>query len=88
MREGIFTKDVNGFFCNENNVRYIVTERKEVTTNKPKSFIVAVVEDKRKYVSSLFPTSKKNVFNADYQGYKYTVEFTPNQVIVKSRNNA
>ena len=72
----------------DTNVKYIVSSRKEVSLKKPKNYVLAVLDGKTTYISSLYPTSNKDVFNAEYKGQKYTVLFLPDHVEIKERYNA
>ena len=78
---GVFTKEVGTFF-KDSNVKYIIATRKKPTPTKPINYILAKTKGKTYYISSLYPTEKESVFNADYQGNKYSIKFENKKVIV------
>lgn len=82
---GTFTKEVTTFF-NDSNVKYIIATRKKPTPTKPINYILAKVNSKTFYISSLYPTADNSIFNADYQGRKFNVKFEELKVIVSLKN--
>ena len=49
------------------NQTYIISERKN-PVNKPVLFLLRLTGKARQYVSSLFPTDRRNVYRFDEQG--------------------
>lgn len=49
------------------NQTYIISERKS-PVNKPVLFLLRLTGKARQYVSSLFPTDRRNVYRFDEQG--------------------
>lgn len=81
---GTYSKNNNSFFVNDS-VKYLIAQRKNVTPSKSTKFIVAKAKGKDYYISSLYPTEIENQFNADYQGHKYLLIITDNEVEVLNR---
>lgn len=54
----------------------IVSKRKQVSRNKPENFLVAILPDnRREYISSLFPTSSPGQYRFDYQGQNFQLVY-------------
>jgi hypothetical protein len=84
FHSGVFTKEVSTFF-NDSEIIYIIATRKKPTPTKPINYILAKTKGKTFYISSLYPTPKENIFNVDYQGYKFIIEFKAAEVIVSTK---
>jgi hypothetical protein len=82
---GTFLRESNQIHLSENQILHI-RERSNYTMKTPRFFLALEVDGKESYVSSLFPTNKPKVYNADYVGNKYTLDFTePSKVKIKPR---
>ena len=61
---GVFTKQVSTFF-KDSNIKYIIATRKKPTPTKPINYILAKVNSKTFYISSLYPTAEANKFDVE-----------------------
>ena len=64
--------------------KYLIASRKQVTTKKPKTYLMAI-EPIRHYVSSLFPIvdSEGEVYHFDYERELYKLEVTEATVAIE-----
>lgn len=64
-------------------VTYIISTRL-VPSKKPLLFLLKVEPDnKRKYISSLFPTQDVNKFNFDYSCKSYTIDILVKEITIR-----
>lgn len=59
--------------------KFKIRERKKPTLKKPRYFLTAF--DPFEYVSSLFPTTEKDIFSIDYEGRNYLVKLSDKSIV-------
>lgn len=71
---GNYKKESDTIFLKDSKVLKI-NFRKEISLSKPKYFLTLQSKGKKTFVSSLYPTREKGIFNGDYLGIKYSFDF-------------
>lgn len=69
---GNYTK--KGNYLISQNLKLLISERKEVTPKKPKNFIVDKSVPKGNYISSLYYVAE-NQYYFDYNGIRYELKY-------------
>jgi hypothetical protein len=62
----------------------LISERKQITPNKPKYFLVDKTIPKGGYVSSLYPVNDC-IYYFDYKGVKYQLELSDRVAEIKTK---
>jgi len=59
------------------NHTFLIRERKKITKNKPKNFLLKIDPKTNKglYISSLYPVAE-NQYTLDFKGVRYSLEIT------------
>lgn len=86
--QGTWLKDGSSYASEVHQFTLVIAQRKKVTLNKTKQFLVVQYPDvKPQYLSSLYPTLTQGVFRIDYQGKRYTLEFlNSTHLLIKNRS--
>jgi hypothetical protein len=79
---GTYTKNLNSYFS-DNGLRYLIATRKNTSPSKPKNYLLAKVDSRGYYISSLYPTQTENLYKAEYQGQRFEVFFDDHCMTVK-----
>jgi len=86
--QGTWVKEGSFYASSTHQFNLVIAERKKVTLNKTKQFMVVQYPDvKPQYLSGLYPTLTQGVFRIDYQGKRYTLEFlNSTHLLIKNRS--
>jgi hypothetical protein len=79
LQEGLYPLQGKQFKIGER--IFLIRERKNPTTVKPRLFISKIKPEPYIYISSLYPTDE-NTFKMDYNKDKYTVQLTDDSITI------
>jgi hypothetical protein len=86
---GQYLRDGKEFLKKDSNIRLLISSRKTKTTiTQPETFLLYRTSEteKRDYVSSLYGTTTGgHVYNFDYQGAKYVLKLSDNELNIEYR---
>lgn len=74
---------IKGSYLISKNLKLLISERKNVTLNKPKYFLVDKSDPKGNYISSLYYLAE-NQYYFDYGGIRYELKYnSDNTALIK-----
>lgn len=66
---------IKGNYLISSNLKLLISERKETTLNKPKTFLIDKTVPKGNYISSLY-YSAENQYYFEYNGIRYELTYS------------
>jgi hypothetical protein len=78
---GIYQKTGNYFLSNSQ--KYLIKDRVKVTKGKANKFVLSLTDSKKpRYISSLYPTGKDNIYYLEYRYVNYIVTVKTDTVTI------